>query len=39
LADRNTPPSIGQRAQIMMGEMVAAELAGAAPPTGAPKKE
>ncbi|MFZ4809354.1 MAG: tetratricopeptide repeat protein [Hyphomicrobiaceae bacterium] len=35
LADRNTPPSIGQRAQIMMGEMVAAELAGA----GAPKKE
>ncbi len=39
LADRNTPPSIGQRAQIMMGEIVAAELAGPVPPAGAPKKE
>jgi len=37
LADRGTPPSIGQRAQIMMAEIVAAELA-KAPPAGAKKE-
>lgn len=36
LGDRNTPPSIGQRAQILMGQIVASEMArgpGAIPAT------
>lgn len=39
LGDRATPPSIGQRAQILMGRIVAMELAGGVPTAPAPKKE
>jgi hypothetical protein len=39
LGDRATPPSIGQRAQVMMSGIVAKELASATSSPPAPKKE
>ena len=36
LGDRNTPPSIGERARVMLAMLTEAELAKAAPPAVAP---
>jgi hypothetical protein len=36
LGDRNTPPSIGERARLMLAMLTEAELTGALPPAAGP---